>query len=132
MVSADDRTLVSKLVERVVIGEKQIQLQLVPAGAFAGSDPDQVLTSDVQSNGHDRNADLIYVDWTHPGARRRRDIIVPDETPNGTRPIRDQARANLLGSIAQARSWVKQLPDGSATSIEQIASEEGLSELQSG
>ena len=128
LATADDPTLVSKLIDRVVVGQNQVQMHLVPAGACAGSDPAQVLARDVQSNGHDRNPDLISVEWTRPGVRRRRDIIIPDQASNGTRPIRDQARANLLGSMARARSWLKQLQDGSATSIEQIASIHGLSE----
>src|SRR5260370_26192520 len=47
--------------------------------------------------------------------KRRRDIVAPaSASPHGSRPIRAEARATLLASIARGRRWRDEIVAGSA------------------
>ena len=73
-------------------------------------------------------SELISIPWMPDAKRRRREIIIPETAaPNGVRPMRDPVRANLVSAIARARLWLQQLLEGRAVSVDQIASEDGLS-----
>ena len=69
--------------------------------------------------------EIIRIPWIKPPSKRRREIIVPESTPDA-RPIRADARARLV-SIAQGRHWLDELTTGAIPNIEAIAARERCS-----
>jgi tetratricopeptide (TPR) repeat protein len=50
------------------------------------------------------------VPWKKPPSKRRREIIVPQSAaPQNARPIRAEARATLVASIARGRRWLDEI-----------------------
>jgi hypothetical protein len=71
----------------------------------------------------------LMIPWSRPRHTRKRDLVLPEGMGEGaSRPIRPEARAKLLLSIARARAWVDELMSGQVTSTHAIATREGLSE----
>jgi site-specific DNA recombinase len=74
----------------------------------------------------------ITVPWSLAPQVRKREVIVPanHDQPErtGARPIRAEARARLLESIAKARLWLDGLTSGRFTSTREIAAAERCSE----
>jgi hypothetical protein len=67
--------------------------------------------------------------WSPPPTRMRRELIVPEPTPNARRrTIRAEARVRLVEQIAKARMWLDDLIAGMVTTTEEIAKREGCSE----
>jgi hypothetical protein len=70
--------------------------------------------------------EIIQIPWIKPPSKRRREIIVPESTPDA-RPIRADARARLVSAIAQGRHWLDELTTGAIPNIEAIAARERCS-----
>lgn len=77
--------------------------------------------------GTDGELRTVQVPWTRKRWNKR-EIVSAASTSILQKPIRAEARARLLYTIARARGWVKGLVDGTLTSPEQIAAIEGCSE----
>jgi site-specific DNA recombinase len=71
---------------------------------------------------------ILTVPWSKPPMRRRRTIMVPDDTTLQQWPIRSEARSRLLKAIAQARLWLDQLVNDRHASITTIAKQQRLSD----
>jgi site-specific DNA recombinase len=73
------------------------------------------------------NPIVLTVPWSKSPHRRRRDVIVPEDS-SGARalPIRSDTRAKLVTAIARGRRWLSEIEAGSAT-IEGIAAREACS-----
>lgn len=72
---------------------------------------------------------VIAIAWTKPPSKIAREIIPPATRSRLTdkRPIRSETRAKLIQAISQGRSWVSELVDGRAISIQEIAAREKCS-----
>jgi site-specific DNA recombinase len=66
--------------------------------------------------------------WSAPASRRKREIVGPPAEGSERRPMRAEARARLLESIAKARLWLDGLIAGRFTSTAEIARHERCSE----
>ena len=72
---------------------------------------------------------VVEVPWSRPRHTRKRDLVLPKGGEEGaSRPIRPEARAKLLLSIARGRAWVEELMSGQVMSTHELAAREGLSE----
>jgi DNA invertase Pin-like site-specific DNA recombinase len=111
---ADDETLVREHVMRVEVRPDRLLIEL------AASD---------DSNARRKTANQrIEVPWRKNPATRRREILLPAGTSRvHTRPMRAEARARLVTSIAQARRWLDELTTNPAISVELIARRERCS-----
>jgi len=72
--------------------------------------------------------DAIRIAWSLPAGRRKRDLLAPAGAHQDPRPIKAIARERLIRAIVQARIWVDELVSGAVTSLDEIASREGISE----
>ena len=72
------------------------------------------------------NPPALTISWKRAHARRRRDIIVSNSTDD-VRPIRAETRSTLVRSIAVGRRWLRDIVDGSAAGLDEIAHREGCS-----
>ncbi|KAA2235982.1 recombinase family protein [Salinarimonas soli] len=99
-----DRELIDTHVERVIIGEGAIEIDLADG------------------------SDQLRLSWTRPAPVRKRQIITFNTGEGRPRPIRAEARERLVGAIATARAWLAEIIDGSAESTAIIAEREQLSE----
>src|SRR5271169_6012525 len=77
----------------------------------------------------DRPAKVISIPWSPQTFRRKREVIGPSsEAASGARPIRAEARRNLLSAIAKGRRWLDEMISGKVEGIEAIAAREGVSD----
>ena len=105
-----DDEMVTLLLERTVVHQRELRLTLKPAD---DETPSSVMT----------------IPWQRPSLTRKRAIINPSGvTVANAEPIRAEARARLLTAIARARRWVDQMLEGHVTSTADIAAHEGVSE----
>jgi hypothetical protein len=95
----DDRALVATNLERAVVATDRIDLTLA-------------------------DGEAITLPWSKPAIRRREIIAAPGQPVE--RPMRAEARAVLLRSIALGRRWLDQIVRGTA-GMDAIASQEGCS-----
>jgi site-specific DNA recombinase len=73
------------------------------------------------------SAAVITVGWAAPPTLRRRSVAAPSSETPAVGPIRAEARARLLESIAKARAWLDEIVSRAETTSE-IARREGRSE----
>jgi site-specific DNA recombinase len=104
-----DQDVVNRSVERVVVRKGVLEVTLQAA---QGLEPD-----------------VMEIPWSRPRHTRKRDLVLPKEAEEGiSRPIRPEARAKLLLSIARGRAWVEELMSGQVRSTHELAAREDLSE----
>jgi hypothetical protein len=125
----DTRQLISARVARVEVRPAELAITLattvdaasVPSSAAhsPGSDSDQ----------HDGiSPAILIVPWTKPPAKRRRDIIAPDQGHEAaSQPIRADYRARLVAAIARGRLWLSQIETGAVNGVTEIAIREDCS-----
>jgi site-specific DNA recombinase len=110
----DDRSLVDTHVARVDVQSHQLVIKLA-----------HLPTANSQKQGDDG---VLHVDWQKTISTRRREIIVPEGADRHyARPIRAEARATLIASIARGRRWLAELLADATASPESIASRERCS-----
>jgi hypothetical protein len=96
----EDRALVANNLERIVIGADRIGLTL-------------------------QDGEAISLPWSKPASHRREIIAAPGQQQL-ERPMRAEARAVLLRSIALGRRWLDQIVRGKS-GLDTIATREGCS-----
>ena len=110
----DDRTLINLHVTRVEIQSDQLIIQL----AQVDQARDQTGAA----------AETLHIPWRKTSSRRRREILSTDTMPvQSVRPIRSEARAILVASIARGRRWLDELMASPAATPESIAARERCS-----
>ena len=110
----DDRTLINLHVTRVEIQSDQLIIQL----AQVDQARDQTGAA----------AETLHIPWRKTSSRRRREILSTDTMPvQSVRPIRAEARAILVASIARGRRWLDELMASPAATPESIAARERCS-----
>jgi site-specific DNA recombinase len=73
-------------------------------------------------------SNVLSIPWQKVAAKRHREIIGSDGDPaTPTRPIRAEARARLVNSIAHGRRWLEEIKSGAVPSVDAIAAREGCS-----
>ena len=110
----DDRTLINLHVTRVEIQPDQLIIQL----AQVDQARDQIGAA----------AETLHIPWQKTSSRRRREILSTDTMPvQSVRPIRAEARAILVASIARGRRWLDELMASPTATPESIAARERCS-----
>jgi hypothetical protein len=125
-IQTDDRDLISTHVVRVDVQADQLAVELKAPrqarGRGNGSPPDH------ESSEQDADRTVLHIPWRKTPSKRRREIILPKSAaPQDSRPIRAEARAKLVASIARGRRWLDEIVAGTVTDVEQIAAREGCS-----
>jgi hypothetical protein len=71
---------------------------------------------------------ILHVPWQKTMLTRRREILVPHDTPrDDVRRMRSETRATLVVSIARGRRWLDELINNSTVSAESIAQRKSCS-----
>jgi site-specific DNA recombinase len=108
-VAADRAEKIAANIDRITLGSRSIEIRLL--------------------EGSDRPSKVIAIPWSPQTFRREREVIQPSSgSENGAKPIRAEARAKLLSSIAKGRRWLDEMISGKVVGIEAIAAREGVSE----
>jgi site-specific DNA recombinase len=125
----DTRQLIRAHVTRVEVRPAELAITLA-ASVGAAMPP----SSTEQSLGPDRDQHdgvspaILIIPWTKPPAKRRRDIIAPEQGHKAAnRPIRADYRARLVAAIARGRLWLSQIETGAVSSVTEIALREDCS-----
>lgn len=103
----DDRTLIARDVERVVITSSSVEVHLTEASA-----PDS------------KNS-CLTIPWSKPPNQRHRQFLDPANSPEHDMTLR--TRAKLLGAIVKARAWLDEIVAGDGSTLETIAERENRS-----
>jgi site-specific DNA recombinase len=130
----DTRQLIRAHVARVEVRPAELAITLaVPVGAatVAGSAA-QVPGSDSRTSHGDQHDGaspaILIIPWTKPPAKRRREIIAPEQGRGATsQPIRADYRARLVTAIARGRMWLSQIETGAVSGVTEIALREDCS-----
>jgi site-specific DNA recombinase len=125
----DTRQLISAHVAHVEVRPAELAITLVTPvdAATAVSLAAQSFGSD--SDQHDGvSSAILIVPWTKPPAKRRRDIIAPEQGhETASQPIRADYRARLVTAIARGRLWLSQIETGAVNGVTEIALREDCS-----
>jgi site-specific DNA recombinase len=70
----------------------------------------------------------LKIPWTAQSKTRKREIITPANAAKKSQPILNDERLRLLRSIAEARTWIDDLIDGSVADTAALVVREGPSE----
>jgi site-specific DNA recombinase len=119
----DPRQLIRAHVARVEVRPAELAITLAAlATALPGTD-------DRASHNHDVGSPaILIVPWTKPPAKRRRELIAPEQGHEAaTRPIRADYRARLVAAIARGRLWLSQIETGAVNGVTEIALREDCS-----
>jgi hypothetical protein len=106
LADTDDRELVERSVERIVLGPTAIEVILTELAT---------------------RAEPITIPWSRTAMKRQREILLPNASVLEHRPVRAETRATLVRSIALGRRWLDELIRGSISGPEAIAAREGCS-----
>jgi site-specific DNA recombinase len=100
---------IATVVDKITLGSRSIDIRLLESS--------------------DRPSKVTAIPWSPQALRRKREVIQPsNETANGARPIRAEARTKLLSAVAKGRRWLDEMISGKVVGIEAIAAREGVSE----
>lgn len=105
----DDRSLVERALEQVIIRKDGIQMEL--KAEFCPS-----------------SQRILEIPWKRKPSRPSREILFAVDGSSDSRPIRAKARKSLIKAIALGRTWLQELVTGKTADIETIAAREGRSE----
>jgi site-specific DNA recombinase len=71
---------------------------------------------------------ILIVPWTKPPAKRRRELIAPEQGHRVvSEPMRADYRARLVAAIARGRLWLSQIESGAVNGVTEIAVREDCS-----
>jgi site-specific DNA recombinase len=115
-VPADDRDLVERHVERVVLKREAIEIDL------AGDDDHPQSRENIRSETGGQSAITITVPCSAMTPAEARGIL---HSPSPCPTMSSESRDVLLVAIAKARSWIDDLMEGRAASFAEIAKREG-------
>jgi site-specific DNA recombinase len=129
----DTRQLIRAHVARVEVRPAELAITLAAPvdAATALRSAAQVPGSDnsiSHRDQHDGASPAFRVPWTKPPAKRRREIIAPEQGRGATsQPIRADYRARLVTAIARGRLWLSQIETGAVSGVTEIALREDCS-----
>jgi site-specific DNA recombinase len=130
----DTRQLIRAHVARVEVRPAQLAITLAnSADALTAEKPGAPLDAlnplqDSSNQDGDDGATVLIVPWTKPPAKRRREVIMPEDQPSGrVRPIRSESRTRLIAAIARGRLWLSQITSGAVGGVTEIALREDCS-----
>jgi site-specific DNA recombinase len=125
----DTRLLIRTHVARVEVRAAELAITLA-SSVDAATVPDSATQlPELASDQDDARAPVILiVPWIKSPAKRRRDIIVPDEDRGvAILPIRFESRARLVAAIARGRLWLSQIESDAVNDVTEIAIREDCS-----
>jgi DNA invertase Pin-like site-specific DNA recombinase len=112
-VAADDGAVIDQYVKRVEIYADRILIVVEHADFDKSRGP---------------RPQRIEVPWHKPAAKRRREILVPNDTVrDAIRPIRSESRVKLVSAIALSRRWLDELISDPRNDVNTIARRENCS-----
>jgi site-specific DNA recombinase len=125
----DTRQVMRAHVARVEVRPVELAITLAASVDTATAPASAAQFSESGSDQDDaRSPAILIVPWTKPPAKRRRNIIVPDEGRGvPVRPIRAESRARLVAAIARGRLWLSQIETGIVNDVTEIAIREDCS-----
>jgi site-specific DNA recombinase len=110
----DDRALINIHIARVEVRQQELVIELTAA--------------DESEHQEEAGQDILRVPWQQLLSKRGREILIPESaSAQHVRPIRSEARATLVASIARGRRWLDELVSDPAVTTESIAAREGCS-----
>jgi site-specific DNA recombinase len=119
----DTRQLIRAHVARVEVRPAELAITLAASvdATTAGSD-----THGDQHGGG--SPAVLIVPWTKPPAKRRRELIAPEQGHKAVSPpIRADYRTRLVTAIARGRLWLSQIETGAVNGVTEIALREDCS-----
>jgi site-specific DNA recombinase len=130
----DTRQLIRAHVARVEVRPEELAIALA-APVDAATAPNSGLQSpgadSPNSDGDEHDAGspaVLIVPWTKPPAKRRRDIIAPEQGHEAdSQPISADYRARLVTAIARGRLWLSEIETGAVNGVTEIAIREDCS-----
>jgi site-specific DNA recombinase len=117
-IAADDRDLIERHIERVIIKREAIEIRLVGEDGVLKSRED---VGNSKAGGHSATTVTVPCLATAPAEARG---IVHSPSPRPTMSS-ESRRDLLLTAIAKARSWIDDLMEGHAASFAEIGEREG-------
>ena len=117
----DERDLIERHVERIIIKPQAIELQLINSTCS----PEQAENKEdcaVNSANADPQSITIIIPWATPNFIAAKGIF---HTPSSQPTMKPETRDALLTAIAKARTWIDDLIEGRAASFAAIANREG-------
>jgi len=122
-----DKELVETRLGRAVIRDHEIEVILAESPEPAtSSDPRHYDADD--STRLEEAPKFIRISWTPQPHRRKREIILPEQSTGSVQPIRQDERLNLLRAIALGRKWLNDLVEGTCPDMLALAKREGKTE----
>ncbi len=117
----DDRELIERYVERIIIKPQAIEVRLIArTDAHAQTDCQVISVTDQPTN--DPQSTTITIPWAAPNSIAAKGIL---HTPSSQSTMKPETRDAFLTAIAKARSWIDELTEGRAASLDAIAKREG-------
>ena len=113
----DDREAIAHLVTAIIVHKHRLIIRL------KSDDADEV-------SGNPDNP-LLTIPWQKPPTKRRRQILLPNNTPRSeVRPERFERRARLVSAIARDRQWLDDVVSGRVTTVADLCTREKCSVRQ--
>jgi ParB-like chromosome segregation protein Spo0J len=119
-IPADDRELVERYVDRVVIKRDMIEVRLSEAVELQIPGPQRATANNRKPD--DTAERPIAVPWSAPAFAEIKGIL---HSPSSQSMTSLEDRDRLLTAIAKARNWIDDLAEGRVTSFDEIAKREG-------
>jgi site-specific DNA recombinase len=137
----DTRQLIRAHVARVEVRPAELAIMLAAAVGDATAPSSAVQSPGSDSDKHDgaspailivpwtsASPAILIVPWTKPPAKRRRELIAPEQGHKAaSQPIRADYRARLVTAIARSRLWLSQIETGAVNGVTEIALREDCS-----
>ena len=122
-----DKELVETRLGRAVIRGHEIEVILTESPEPATSSDPRHYDAD-NSTRLEAAPQLVRISWTSQPHRRKREIILPEQSLGSVQPIRQDERLNLLRGIALGRKWLNDLVEGTCPDMLALAKREGKTE----
>jgi site-specific DNA recombinase len=116
----DTRKLINAHVARVEVRPAELAIMLAAPVDAATAPSSAVQSPGSDSDQHDgASPAILIIPWTKPPAKRRRDIIGPEQG--------HKAASRLVAAIARGRPWLSQIETGAVSGVTEIALREDCS-----
>jgi len=112
-----DRCTIKQPVAAIIVHKDKLIVRLKSEGAEEASGPLEDLS--------------LTIPWQKPPSRRRRQILLPQNTlRTEVRPERFERRARLVSAIARGRQWLDDIVSGRVTTVAELCAREECSGRQ--
>jgi site-specific DNA recombinase len=125
----DTRQLIRAHVTRVEVRPAELAITLAAPVGDATAPSSAVQSPGSDSDQHDgASPAILIVPWTKPPAKRRRELIAPEQGHKAaSQPIRADYRTRLVTAIARGRLWLSQIETSAVSGVTEIALREDCS-----